>query len=297
MLDLLVELVNAERPKTKEELRVLPGYAELDDAAFESQFQRDKTTLRQVGILLDIHKGPVESYSVAADSFARSTPRLDDVDRGLIQLAVSAWQPHEADLGLIDPKIAAGTDAHAPAMKLSLGLEGAQSVALIARALSERRIVSFVYPSREGSFARAVEPWRLVIRGRALYLWGRDLDRQAERLFRLSRFESEVEFLGEPGDAGAAPRATADPFDAFLVSPRLLLRQSGARRIRSFVQETDAPSRSGWCVALGEPAEIGEWIMRILYEAEDVVVLGPEHVRAAILERVQAGALWGSADA
>ena len=80
-------------------------------------------------------------------------------------------------------------------------------------------MIGFDYRSESGSFERSVEPWKLIIKGRALYLWGRDLDREDERVFRLSRFRSEVEFLGEAHDAEAMPEGLEDPFSQLMVSP------------------------------------------------------------------------------
>lgn len=297
MLGLLTELLRAERPRTKQALRALPGYAGLSESAFESQFQRDKNALRDAGVVLEVVPGAIEAYRVSPDSFAHPSAPLEDLDLALIHLAVSAWQRADADPGAIGPKIAATTDAHAPELRLALGLEGADAVASIAEAIARRRIVSFRYPSAEGDFARAVEPWRLVVRGRALYLWGRDLDRECARLFRLSRFQSEVDYLGEDGDAEQEPEGAGDPFDALLLAPRLLLRKGGAERIRAHAVTTDGPAPSGWTEARGEPGEAGEWISRILAEAEDAIVRDPVELRDALLERLRAAASWGRSDA
>lgn len=294
VLGLLIELLGAERPRTKRSLRRLPGYAGLADAAFESQFQRDKTALREAGVVLDVVGGTDEAYRVPERSFAAAQVPLEDADVALIRLAVSAWQSAGFDALSIGPKIAASTDAETPSpTSLALGLEGAETVARIVEAIGDRRIVSFQYRSASGAFARAVEPWRLVVRGRALYLWGRDLDREDERLFRLSRFDSEVEFLGAPGDAGAAPAGLADPFDSLLVAPVLALRLGGAERIRAYVDSSEGPAAPGWERAIGEAGERGEWMTRILAEAEDAVVLEPEDLREAVLEKLRAAARWG----
>lgn len=297
VLGLLVELLGAERPRTKRVLRALPGYSDLSDVAFESQFQRDKAALREAGIVLETVPGAVEAYRVSADSFAAANVRLEDVDVALIRLAVGAWQSGP-DAAVIAPKIAASTDSEgAPAVPLALRLEGAETVARIACAIAERRVLSFVYRSASGAFARAVEPWRLVVRGRALYLWGRDLDREDERLFRVSRFESEVEFLGEPGDAAPMPAGLPDPFDALLVAPTLLLREGAAPAIRRFATDEDGAAPDGWTRARGETGERGEWISRVLAEGEDAIVLEPEDLREQILERIRIAAQWGRADA
>lgn len=298
VLGLLIELLGAERPRSKRRLRELPGYRGLSDAAFESQFQRDKSALRDAGILIELVGGGDDAYTISSDSFASAPVALDDLDAALVQLAVSAWNPREADPSLIDPKIAAhSTGASAAAGRLTLGLEGAETVARIVEAIADRRIVSFEYRSANGAFARAVEPWRLVVRGRALYLWGADLDREGQRLFRLSRFDSPVEFLGEPGDAGPVPEDLAAPFEAQLIAPLLLVRETAAAGIRRFIDEGDGLRDGKWREARGEPGERGEWVSRILSEVEDVVVLEPEDLREEILERLRVAESWGGANA
>ncbi len=298
VLGLLIELLGAERPRTKGRLRELPGYCALSDTAFESQFHRDKSALREAGILVECVAGKEDAYRISSQSFASSPLALDDLDAALVQLAVSAWNPREADPSLIDPKIAAHSTGVVPrAGRLTLGLEGAETVARIAWAIMDRRIVSFEYRSANGAFTRAVEPWRLVVRGRALYLWGADLDRAEQRLFRLSRFDSPVEFLGEPGDAGPVPQDLKDPFEAQLIAPWLLIREGGAPKIRCFLDEGDEVRQEQWRKARGEPGERGEWMSRILSEVEDVVVLEPEDLREEILDRLRVAHSWGEMNA
>lgn len=295
VLGLLIELLGAERPRTKTRLRRLVGYAGLGEAAFESQFQRDKAALREAGVLIEVTGSPEDSYRVDPSSFAAPLTPLDDTELALIQLAVSAWRSAGSELPALPPKIAASSSA-APTgtAPLALGLEGAETVARIVEAIRERRILGFEYRSDSGAFERAVEPWRLILRGRALYLWGRDLDRDEERLFRLSRFASEVGFLGGPGDAGPVPEGLADPFDRLMVTPLLALRPGGARGVRAFVEPLEESDGAGWETALGEGAERGEWITRILSEAEDVVVLEPGDLRDELYRRITAAAEWGS---
>ena len=295
VLGLLIELLGAERPRTKTQLRRLPGYVGLGDAAFESQFQRDKAALREAGVILEIVNTGAESYRVDPASFQSSQASLDATDVALIQLAVSAWQSAGQDLYTIGPKIAASSSAQAEDTPLlPLGLEGAETVARIVEAIEERRVIGFDYRSESGSFERAVEPWKLIIRGRALYLWGRDLDREDERVFRLSRFRSEVEFLGEAQDAAPMPKDLEDPFRQLMVSPVMALRSGGAQRVRAFLESVHEADEDGWERAIGEPGEKGEWISRILNEGEDIVLLEPEELREELYQRLVSAAQWGS---
>ena len=46
-----------------------------------------------------------------------------------------------------------------------------------------------------------------------------------------------------------------------------------------------------------EDGEMGAWIARLLPLAADVVVVGPDALRSAMLERLRAAAAWGGSDA
>ena len=147
-----------------------------------------------------------------------------------------------------------------------------------------------------------MEPWALSVQGRALYLWGWDLDRDAERTFRVSRVRSTVEFLGEEGDASPAPARVA-PRVSSLVSPLVRIRRgSAARSLLAGYEALDeraasVHTREGWEPVSLEDGEIGTWIARLLPLAADVVVIGPDALRAAMLDRLRSAAAWGGNDA
>jgi predicted DNA-binding transcriptional regulator YafY len=90
-----------------------------------------------------------------------------------------------------DPTDGLDTALYAPA-------EGASE--LIA-AIAERRLVAFDYVTgATGRLAtRHVEPWRLAKRGGAWYLLGFDLDRRAERVYKLGRILGHVKPQGQAG--------------------------------------------------------------------------------------------------
>ncbi len=227
VLELFVELLGAQPGRTKAQLRALPGYRGLADDAFETQFQRDKDALRDAGVLLRIGRG--EHYSIDRDSLAPDI-EVGATDRALLSLAARAWDRGDVLAASIDAKAAASSEEEVSAPVIRLGLTGLEAATAFARGIRERRVVSFEYPGSGGLTQRAVEPWALPCRGGRLYLWGWDLDRCAQRTFRVSRVRSGVEFLGESGDASVAPSGSAR------VSRRWCLRSCGcaqaARRVR-----------------------------------------------------------------
>lgn len=302
VLTLFLELLTSTRGRSKAQLRRLQGYRDLGDAAFESAFMRDKSALREAGIVLDVSgtEGS-ERYRVSQESFPEHAPELTPTDVGLIDMAVAAWSPQGAPRSAaVHTKLVASSSPGAadPGAPVVMDLEGASRVADVLEALETGVPVSFTYTSASGTQERAVEPWRLVLRGRALYLWGLDLDRGAPRLFRLSRMTGDIEMIGEAGDVEVPAGDLPDPFDALVVSPRLWVREGAAPEVRlhatSARPDADAGPNPppGFEVMAGEPEDLGDWIAHVLADMEDVVVVAPERLRDAVLLRLRAAASW-----
>ena len=59
LLELFFEVLGAERGRSKARIRRMDAYRGLGERAFESQFQRDKDALRQIGVdLLPRRRAP-----------------------------------------------------------------------------------------------------------------------------------------------------------------------------------------------------------------------------------------------
>ncbi len=299
VLNLFFDLFTSERGRTKDWIRASRGYAGLNGPAFESAFQRDKDALREAGVVLEINgETSAGRYRVSADSFVGAGTHLTRTDLSLVQMAVDAWSTAgSVHAQALLPKLAARSDDDGEdvAFPLVLGLDGADAVTDILQAIEGHQPVGFSYTSASGTGDRAVEPWRLILRGRGLYLWGWDLDREAPRLFRLSRLRSGIELLGEPGDAHVGPEDASDPFESLLVEPLVRVRHGGARQVRLHCVAESEPTDAdpdGWEILRGVPDEIGDWISLVLPEASDAVVLEPPRLREAVLTRLRGAVSW-----
>lgn len=292
LLELFFEVLGAERGRSKARIRRMDAYRGLGERAFESQFQRDKDALRQIGVDLRVGAGPDgDTYSISPGSFARVGACLNPVQAVLVGLALQAWSPGDGVGPSAGPKVAAASDGSGAPDLLRMDLTGVRAAADFATGIRERRVVSFDYEGARGTEERSVEPWRIVVRGRALYLWGFDLDRGADRLFRISRVGSAVSFLGQAGDADEPPTDLGDPFADRRVAPVLaVLGDPGrlARHLDGPVGE-ESPS-SPWRLWRGREADVGRWTSRVLARAEDVVVVEPVELRDAVLRRLEAAA-------
>src|SRR4051812_16695669 len=98
LVNLVAALLEAPRPLTRDELRErVPGYAE-DENAFRRTFERDKDSLRQMGIPISVEAldpGSPESpegYRVRREQYELADPGLQPDELAALHLAASAVQ-------------------------------------------------------------------------------------------------------------------------------------------------------------------------------------------------------------
>ncbi|WP_165214660.1 WYL domain-containing protein [Schaalia sp. ZJ1691] len=309
VLELLFELLGADLPRTKQELRRLPGYEGLSESAFEAQFHRDKQTLRDSGITVVtcVNHENDEAYAISSDELSAAKVELDPDDVALIRMAADAWSSGDQTSPVLDVKIAGA--AHNSVFSLpqvfGIDLTGSHLVADLSRAIRQRCVISFHYSSTSsGLVERSIEPWRIIVRGQAMYVVGWDLDRRAPRVFRLTRFRSDITVLGEPGDASAAPQDLVDPFASLMVRPILAIRPGDEDEWAPFLESDpcvgerpgevcpDIPLPSGWPLVQGRELPTGEWVSRILRHGRRAIVVAPAQLRADVLGRVTAASVW-----
>ncbi|WP_298457680.1 YafY family protein [uncultured Cellulomonas sp.] len=213
LLNLVIALVNTAGRMTKEQIRSsVAGYADAtSDDAFERMFERDKDSLRELGIPVLTVAGGGHSddigYRIDQEAYALRPVDLTAGELGVLSLAVQFWQDK-----------ALRTDAARALTKLrAVGSEpaGTDLVAGLAPrvrpagdafgplldAVQARQAVTFTYRAANTGEVRerTLEPWRLLARGGGWYVVGRDTDRDAPRSFRLSRVQGRVRTVGEPG--------------------------------------------------------------------------------------------------
>ena len=102
----------------------------------------------------------------------------------LLKLRAAGVDAEDTQTG-IEPRVHTGEAAFGP----------------LWEAVMARRPVTFAYRAagRSGVQQRRLEPWGVVNRHGRWYVAGHDMDRDAVRVFRLSRIEGAVSFGGPPG--------------------------------------------------------------------------------------------------
>lgn len=221
----LVQLTSAlggGRPISLSELRDGFGlYAEGDSEASRRQFERDKASLRENGVVIEtVDTGEVALYWIRS----RRTPvTLTEIE--LDALAVLAATVGDPATG-VSLAAFAGAAGQFPADH-SPGKVSVDNLAIpdaVTQALAEDRQLEVTYRNADGEASeRTIEPWELRHRGGLTYVVGYDLRHGEKRNFRLDRFVGDCR-LGAPAehprpDGPTGPVHPDDRFDFELDVP------------------------------------------------------------------------------
>jgi len=203
LVNLTVALLETRRPLTFEELRRRTGYYPQPDAASARRmFERDKETLRSLGVPVETRQDfgmDDPGYLIDRRSYELRDIGLDAQEVAALALAVEMLGREQVALpwAKVAARAPEPASVDAPPTLVSLSVT---DVDAFAPAIVERRVVRFGYRTADGRIGtRTVEPYGIVRRRRAWYLVGRDLDRDEPRGFRTDRMLGDLETLGEPG--------------------------------------------------------------------------------------------------
>jgi len=303
LLNLVICLLGARRPVSRAALREgIPGYGDAaSDDAFERKFERDKDELRQMGIPIDTivnSQGEVEGYLIDEDAYAMPAIDFDASERAVLGLAARVWSEAAlaAEAGAALRKIEAATgDRWSPLLPGRLGT-GEEALPLLWEAIRSRTVVRFDYLARGRAAVeeRIVEPWATAYRDGAWYLVGRSRERDAGRVFRLSRIQGSVARLRE--QFPSADRSDIQRLLDELVEPvttgtaRVELPTFGAARLRDAArQRTDAT----WEV---DYTDVGILVADVL-EAGGTILDPPDAAEAQLVALNAVAGLHGGLDA
>lgn len=320
LLNLVIALVNTPGRMTKEQVRTsVAGYSDAaSDDAFERMFERDKDTLRELGVpvvtVTDARHGDDVGYRVDLDAYALPPIDLTAAELGVLTLAAQLWQDQamRADTSRALTKLRAvgegpgSTDLVGLAPRVSSG--GAAFTPLVD-AVQARQAVRFTYRAASTGEVRerTVEPWRLLARRGGWVLVGRDLDRGASRSYRLSRIEGRVRPVGpqhafDPptDDELAEATRTWDGRSAGIATLALLPERASALRARATDPsgEPEAwrsdPVLAGLAVGRDvvhvEVRSRWELAEELVAFGDAVVVLDPPELRDAVITQLRRAA-------
>lgn len=230
LLNLVIALLAARSPVSRRVIQEgVAGYdPSASTSAFERMFERDKDELRAMGIpvetITDAH-GEVQGYLIDSSEYQARELSFDGEELAALNLAALVWDDAVLESTAITAirKIESVSPAFsrndsmrsARVASTTFGHVSAQEAALLPlmRAVRDRRVVRFDYrkPGSSNVEKRSVEPWSLYSRQGRWYFTGLDLERKAERLFRISRIEGGVTVTATAAsERTSAPATTPD---------------------------------------------------------------------------------------
>jgi proteasome accessory factor BC len=214
-LSLISFLMANRRPVSALEIKQeVEGYSSMNEDAFARRFYADRAELESLGIALKVDKpseGFLESELYALPPENYYLPAIEFTDGELAALRTA--------LALLD-----GQFAYAEPLRLALqqvswgrksplqngdsapvemamtasagGRELSQRLAKIETAISRRKTIEFSYYTmeRDATEDRKVDPYHLVFRSGQFYLIAHAHERDAVRVFRLSRIQGKVSY-------------------------------------------------------------------------------------------------------
>jgi proteasome accessory factor B len=210
LLNLTAALLHTERPLTAEQIRErIPGYPD-DLVAFRRAFSRDKEDLREMGVPITMEDTylsdtPIDGYRIRKDDYFLKDPDLEPDELAALHMAARAIQFDEGASSQALLKLGGLTgQATGDAEQPLAAMPGSPVLSDLFGALTDRRLVQFGYRDE----VRNVEPQRIDFQRGRWYLTAWDLDRQAERNFRVDRMGDQLS-LGEVGSATRRKVGTA----------------------------------------------------------------------------------------
>ncbi len=316
----MIALRETRRPLTVDQINQrVAGYQGERDSAWRRMFERDKADLRALGIPLETEKldrfDETLGYRIDPKDYDLSPIALDPTEltalalsvqlTGLADEAAPALDKLAVDANLV------GEQRVQQRVPLELGMD-APNRAVLTDALLAKQRVRFAYRSvaqtatAATATTRLVEPHALLHwRGR-WYLRGVDVDKAAERTFRLDRIDGEVRPTGDPGvvdvpdvppdPAEVVPGATGEPIDAVVDADeatawQVARRSSGAGvpapdRDGAGVPAPDGGGAGSWrrfTIRTWDPDELIGWLLTL---GPGVRLVGPDPVRNRLVEHL-----------
>jgi predicted DNA-binding transcriptional regulator YafY len=161
----------------------------------------------------------------------------------------------------------------------------------IKQAVLESRLVAFDYINAQGiKSRRSLEPMYLLFRDRYWYIWGYCLAREDFRMFRISRIRN-MELTNSRFVRRPLPEIRKDQSSDYqikLVTLDLRFQPEALHRLYDeFADDQIVRNADGtFSVTVTYPED--EWVYgRILSFGPYVEVLGPEHIRTIVREKMQ----------
>jgi proteasome accessory factor B len=304
LLNLVALLLEARTPMTFEQIRqtLTDAYGQQDKDSAKRMFERDKDTLRDYGIPLELVATDIwdveQGYTIPKEKYY--LPEIAFTPEELAALFVAAQAGGEGDAAEQGVrKLLYGADggvlAGLTGGPLASGTPGTLLLAATDAAQRRRRVRFGYRTSRGAANERDVDVYAMLCRSGHWYLVGLDRERDAVRAFRLTRFTSDIADSGE----GSEPPPTFRAADHVLAGPWGVGEPSASATV-AFAPEvlwwatagltgasTGEPGPDGWAevtLPLGDVADLAGWVLQF---GPDARVVEPDELREEVLARLE----------
>lgn len=312
LMNLTIRLLVAHSFVTKDDIRhTVEDYRGLSDDAFHRKFDRDKEELRALGVPIETGYAHLAfedepGYRIRRSDYELPEISFDTDEIAVLGLAARVWRGatlEGASAAALRKLRAGGVDVDERALDvLEPRLAGSEpAFDRVFEATTRRIPIAFAHTPAGVSEAktRHLQPWGIVSHRGHWYVLGHDRDRDAKRMFRLSRISGDVRFDGEPGgydlpddlDLRAEVRALAPPAEDRTAVVRA--RRGRARLLRRRASDV-RPHDDTWDeldVPYASPTTLAEDLCGF---GPDVVAVSPDEVRDQVVLRLTATAEAGA---
>jgi len=212
-LSLISFLMAERRPVSALEIKQdVEGYSQMNDEAFARRFYADRAELDSLGIELNVDKPAegyyeAENYTLPPENFYLPAIEFSDVELATLRTAMALLDGEFAyaepmrlalqQLSFGKPSPLSTPDRSGVAMTMTAapgGRELSQRLSKIETAIFRRKTIVFDYYTigRDAEESRKVDPYHLLFKDSHFYLIGHSHERDALRVFRLSRIRGKV---------------------------------------------------------------------------------------------------------
>jgi proteasome accessory factor C len=292
----------------------------MNEDAFARRFDADRAELESLGIQLTVEKpadgvAEQENYSLRPENFHLPAIAFTDEELASLQFALTLLDGEFAyaePLRLALQQISWGRPSplNAPDQgSIALGVTASagghdlsQRLAKIETAIFRNKTITFDYYTmeRDAVGARKVDPYHLLFQGGQFYLLGRSHERDAIRVFRLSRIRGKVAYATKAehdfkrptdfdprGYAGRADWQFGEPLGQaeVWISERIAWQvERHFGRYGDVRRTEDATGDVIFSTYYASVRQLAAWALRL---GEHARILGPDELVAEVGERVE----------
>lgn len=305
LMNLIFALLVSRQYLTKDQIREsIADYRESSPQAFDRKFERDKEELRELGINVetgqnDKYFSDEPGYRIRRDEAELPDLELTREEAAVIGLATQVWEhaglASESTTALVKLK-SIGVDVDTSVLRMAEPRLSTDEPSFDAMwdAVTRRIPVAFAY-ARPGqpSMERHLQPWGIISWHDRWYVGGLDLDRGESRIFRLSRVIGEVTTEGAPGSYEIPPGTDMKDIARELFPPEpaeaavLRIREGRGQSLRRLAEQV-TPLGDGVDEVEIRYSSRWELASEVASYGPDVVVVSPQDVRDAVVQRLTA---------